>query len=133
MRTSIAIIGLGCWYPGASGPLELWENVLARRQAFRRFPEGRLSLHDYQDDDPDAPDKTYVRRGAFVDGFELDRDRWRVPRSTYERFDLGFAFRGWRRVTPHARVENLGDTQYAEALGFAAPGRQFVGGLSLTF
>ncbi|NLF37877.1 hypothetical protein GX586_00435, partial [bacterium] len=38
---AIAVIGLGCWYPDARGVRELWENVLARRRAFRRIPEQR--------------------------------------------------------------------------------------------
>lgn len=51
----------------------------------------------------------------------------------YQRLDLALAFDGWRRLAPYARVENVTDEQYAEALGFAAPGRQFIGGVSLTF
>jgi len=51
----------------------------------------------------------------------------------YERFDLALAYGGWQPLTPYARVENIADTEYAEALGFTAPGRQIVGGLSLKF
>jgi enediyne polyketide synthase len=40
---AIAIVGLGCRYPDAVAPSELWENVLAQRRAFRRMPEERLS------------------------------------------------------------------------------------------
>ena len=48
-RTSIpvAVIGMGCWYPGASSPGELWANILSRRRQFRRIPKCRLSLEDY--------------------------------------------------------------------------------------
>ena len=38
----IAVVGLGCYYPGAKSPLELWENILARRQQFRKMPDVRL-------------------------------------------------------------------------------------------
>jgi acyl transferase domain-containing protein len=67
----IAVVGLGCWYPGASGPRELWENILARRRQFRRIPDCRLPMSDYHDPDPAAPDKTYGRRAAVIDGFRL--------------------------------------------------------------
>lgn len=57
----------------------------------------------------------------------------RRANSAYERFDLALAYEGWQRLTPYARVENIADRQYDEALGFAAPGRQFIGGVRLAF
>ena len=50
------MVGVGCWYPGARGPRELWENVVARRREFRRLPDCRLPLSDYHDPDPAVPD-----------------------------------------------------------------------------
>src|SRR5581483_311664 len=85
---AIAVVGLGCWYPGIRGPRELWENVLARRQEFRRLPARRLSLADYYDPDPAAPDKTYGRCAALIDGFEFDWARWRIPRRTFAGTDI---------------------------------------------
>jgi acyl transferase domain-containing protein len=43
IRDPIAIIGIGCRYPGASNVEELWQNLLAgegldRAVPFRRFP-----------------------------------------------------------------------------------------------
>lgn len=35
-----------------------------------------------------APDKTYSRLGAFIDGFEFDWRRYRVPKSTFEATDI---------------------------------------------
>jgi outer membrane receptor protein involved in Fe transport len=37
------------------------------------------------------------------------------------------------RIAPYARIENVADEEYAEALGFPAPGRTFVGGLEVSF
>ncbi|HXO26027.1 MAG TPA: beta-ketoacyl synthase N-terminal-like domain-containing protein, partial [Thermoanaerobaculia bacterium] len=48
MNEGIAIVGMGCRFPDARSPDELWENVLARRQAFRRLPDERLRLDDYR-------------------------------------------------------------------------------------
>ena len=84
----IAVIGLGCWYPGARGPRELWENVLARRRQFRRLPDCRLSLADYHDPDPATPDKTYGRSAAVIDGFQFDWAGNRIPRKTFEGTDV---------------------------------------------
>jgi enediyne polyketide synthase len=84
----IAVIGLGCRYPGARTPLQLWENVLARRRQFRRFPDRRLPLEDYYDPAPRAPDKTYATRASFIDGFEFDWAGRRIPQRTYESTDV---------------------------------------------
>jgi vitamin B12 transporter len=64
-----------------------------------------------------------------VDPITFDRR----PNPAYERLDLALRYDGWPRLAPYARVENLIDERYAEALGFAAPGRQWIGGVSLRF
>lgn len=87
-ETRIAIVGLGCRYPGATSPLELWENILARRQQFRVMPEARLPSADYLDIDPTAPDKTYGLRAAVIDGYQFDWAARRIPKSTSEATDI---------------------------------------------
>ena len=47
MVSGIAIVGMGCRYPDADSPQELWENVLSQRRAFRSIPPERLRLEDY--------------------------------------------------------------------------------------
>ena len=85
---AIAVVGLACRFPGARSPRELWENVLARRRQFRRFPDCRLPLAEYHDPAPRAPDMTYATRGAFIDGFEFDWVGRRVPQRTFESTDI---------------------------------------------
>jgi len=84
----VAIIGIACWYPGARNPLELWENILARRRQFRRMPDVRLPLSDYFHPDPKVPDKTYGDQAAVIDGYEYDWIGHRIPKSTYEVTDI---------------------------------------------
>ncbi len=85
---AVAVIGLGCWYPGANSPTALWENILTRRQQFRRFPDSRLPLADYHDPDAAAPDKTYGTRAAVIDGFVFDWAKRRIPKSVVESTDI---------------------------------------------
>lgn len=85
---AIAVVGMACWYPGARSPTELWENILARRQEFRRFLEQRMPAGDYHSDDPDAVDRTYGTLGAFLDGFQFDLNAWRIPKSTFASADI---------------------------------------------
>src|SRR5581483_4860423 len=84
----IAVVGLGCWYPGARGPRQLWENIVARRREFRRFPDCRLPVADYFDADPAAPDTTYGRRAGVIDGFRFDWAGRRIPKATADCTDV---------------------------------------------
>ena len=87
-REPIAVIGLGCWYPGARNPLQLWENILSRRLEFRTIPDCRLPLSDYCDVTGKSLDKMYAQRAALVDGFEFDWIKRRIPKSMFESTDL---------------------------------------------
>src|SRR6185295_6272999 len=87
MAQAIAIVGMACRYPDARSPGELWENALAQRRAFRRIPAERLNLNDYLSSDRQSPDQTYSTEGAFIEGYEFDRARFRVPGATYRAAD----------------------------------------------
>lgn len=87
-HSSIAIVGMACRYPDAKTPGELWENVLAQRQAFRRMPSERLNLDDYFSSDMSAPDKTYAKSAALIEGYEFDRVGFRVAGSAFRSADL---------------------------------------------
>lgn len=84
----IAVIGMGCHYPGASEIRKLWENILAKRRQFRQLPDRRLPLSEYYDPDPQASDKTYGSRVAVIDGFEFDWVSKRIPKTTVESTDI---------------------------------------------
>lgn len=87
-REPIAVIGLGCWYPGARNPLQLWENILSCRLEFRTIPDCRLPLSDYCDTTGQSLDKMYSQRAALIDGFEFDWINRRIPKSMFESTDL---------------------------------------------
>jgi len=129
MTADIAVVGMACHYPGAAEPRELWENVLARRQQFRRFLEQRMPAADYHDPDPTAPERTYGRRGAFLDGFAFDGADHRIPRSTVEATDVVH----WLALTVagraladagHAGGEGLPRERTAVLLGNSGTGEQ---------
>jgi enediyne polyketide synthase len=85
---AIAVIGMGCWYPGARNLGQLWENILARRQEFRRTPDQRLPLSQYYNPDSTVPDKTYGSRMAVIDGFEFDWISKRIPKKVVDTADI---------------------------------------------
>ena len=86
--SDIAVIGVACYYPGAHNVKELWENILARRVQFRRILDQRLPLKDYYNEDPKFPDKSYLTKAAFIDGFEFNWSKLRIPKKTFESTDI---------------------------------------------
>ncbi len=57
----------------------------------------------------------------------------RAASPSYVRVDLAARYRLRPWLDPYARIENLFDREYAEALGFPAPGRTVIGGVGFTF
>lgn len=86
--SKIAVVGLGCRYPGTEGLRSLWENILTRRRYFRNLPEQRLPLSEYYDADPAIPDRTYGSQAAVIDGFEFDWINWRIPKTAFDSTDI---------------------------------------------
>ncbi|WP_033289321.1 type I polyketide synthase [Amycolatopsis jejuensis] len=64
----IAIVGMGCRYPGgAHSPGELWQLLLDGTDAISVFPADRgWDAAAIYDPDPDRPGKTYVVEGGFL-------------------------------------------------------------------
>jgi acyl transferase domain-containing protein len=72
----IAIIGVGCRFPGgASDPEAFWKLVAGGVDAVREVPADRWNVDDYYDPDPSAPGKMNTRWGGFlerVDEFDCE-------------------------------------------------------------
>ncbi|WP_117210190.1 type I polyketide synthase [Allorhizocola rhizosphaerae] len=124
--TRIAVVGMACRYPDAASPLQLWENALAGRRAFRRLPDERMRLDDYWDPDPAAPDRFYTRHAAVIEGYRFDRVRYQVAGSTYRSTDLTH----WLALDVAAQA--IADAGYPMAEGLPLERTQVVVGNSLT-
>lgn len=70
----IAIVGMGCRFPGgALDPRRFWELLREGRDAIGPIPASRWDADYFYDADKDAPGKMYTRSGGFlsqVDGFD---------------------------------------------------------------
>ncbi|TDQ04403.1 pimaricinolide synthase PimS1 [Labedaea rhizosphaerae] len=73
----IAIVGIGCRYPGGvAGPEDLWRLVAQEQHVLGDFPADRgWDLEKLYDPNPDTPGTTYVKHGGFLpDAAEFDAD-----------------------------------------------------------
>ncbi|MFL6264054.1 MAG: TonB-dependent receptor domain-containing protein [Thermoanaerobaculia bacterium] len=71
----------------------------------------------------------YVGDRADVDPVTFAR----AENPGYTRFDLAARWKALPWLSPYARVENVADKDYSQALGFPSPGRTLIGGLSFDF
>lgn len=63
----IAIIGMGCRFPGgANDPTTFWQLLRDGIDAITKVPPDRWNVDAYYDPDPEAPGKTYTRHGGFL-------------------------------------------------------------------
>lgn len=67
----IAIIGMGCRFPGgANSPEAFWELLSRGKEAIVPVPSQRWDAEAYYDENPDLPNKTYARYGGFLDAVD---------------------------------------------------------------
>ncbi len=75
-REPLAIIGLGCRFPGgANTPEEFWQLLAQGKDAISEVPPDRWDIDAYYHADPDMPGKMNCRQGGFVeqvDGFDAE-------------------------------------------------------------
>ncbi|MCP4117669.1 MAG: SDR family NAD(P)-dependent oxidoreductase [Desulfobacteraceae bacterium] len=67
----IAVIGMGCRFPGADTPAAFWSLLSGGRHAIRKIPPGRFPDGEIYDDKPGTPGKIYIRRGGFLENVDL--------------------------------------------------------------
>jgi acyl transferase domain-containing protein/acyl-CoA synthetase (AMP-forming)/AMP-acid ligase II/acyl carrier protein len=66
----VAIVGLGCRYPGADGPDAYWQMLAQGRDEIAEVPPERWDASLYYDSDPDTPGKMNSHRGGFLAGID---------------------------------------------------------------
>ncbi|SKL28406.1 mycocerosate synthase [Mycobacteroides abscessus subsp. massiliense] len=117
----MAIIGIGCRFPGGIGDAEsFWNFVLHKGDAVADIPKDRWDADKYYDPDPDTPGRMYTRRGSFLT-------------QEFRRFDadfFGISHREAAVLDPQQRL--LLETTW-EALDDAGIAGQAVGGNVGTF
>jgi acyl transferase domain-containing protein/acyl carrier protein len=62
----IAIIGIGCRFPGANDPAAFWQMLRNGVDAISEVPADRFDQHAFYDPDPTKPGKMNTRWGGFL-------------------------------------------------------------------
>lgn len=66
-REPIALVGIGCRFPGANSPDDFWDLLQNGRDLIREIPGDRWDVDSYYDPDSQVPGKMYSRVGGFLD------------------------------------------------------------------
>ncbi|BAZ29708.1 polyketide synthase [Cylindrospermum sp. NIES-4074] len=77
----IAIIGMGCRFPGgADHPEAFWQILRDELDTITEVPKNRWDVDAYYDPDPDSLGKMYTRHGGFVNQlYEFDAHFFGIP------------------------------------------------------
>ncbi len=71
-RAPIAIIGIGCRFPGnADSPESFWKMLCSRVDAISEIPQDRWNSHAFYDSDAGKPGFMSIRHGGFLDSIDL--------------------------------------------------------------
>ena len=81
-KQPIAIVGVSALFPGSTDATGFWRDILEGRDLITDVPASHWLVDDYYDPDPSAPDKTYARRGGFLDPVGFDALGFGVPPSS---------------------------------------------------
>ena len=75
----VAVIGIGCLFPGSHDKQGFWRDITAGRNMIGPVPPSHFLIEHYYDPNPLAPDKTYCKQGAFLDPIEFDPMEFGIP------------------------------------------------------
>jgi PfaB family protein len=107
---SIAIVGIGGVFPGATDPDQFWENIISAKDLAREPPPGRWSpgLDKVYNAAP-ATDKVYSRRACFVDEFTPDLNGLNIDTAFVNKLDpmFGLLLHAGRQAWNDTNTANL--------------------------
>ena len=87
MSSRIAVVGVSALFPGSRDAASFWSNIVAGKDMMTEVPPTHWLIDDYYDPDPQAPDKTYSRRGAFLPRVPFNALEFGIPPSSLPAID----------------------------------------------
>ncbi|OUE22979.1 Phenolphthiocerol synthesis polyketide synthase type I Pks15/1 [Clavibacter michiganensis] len=87
-RTPLAVVGLSSLFPGSTDVEGFWNGIVDRVDAIRDIPDWHWDVEDHYSPDRTAPDKTYARRGGFIDPVPFHPIDFGIPPSQLDVTDV---------------------------------------------
>src|SRR5438128_320384 len=114
----IAIIGVGCLFPGAKCPDEFWQNLAEGRDSRTVLTRQMLGV------EPDAlyaaekgaTDRFYSTRGGYITDFEFDPNGYALPAEAFVELDAQYQW------SLYVAQQALADSGYLNTSGLAKTG-----------
>ena len=78
-RPPIAVVGVSALFPGSVDATGFWSDILAGTDRMTDVPSTHWLIEDHYDADMTAPDKTYGRRGGFLEPVDFDVMEFGIP------------------------------------------------------
>ncbi|MBW2591719.1 MAG: SDR family oxidoreductase [Deltaproteobacteria bacterium] len=108
----VAVIGMGCVFPGSSDLKEYWRLIFRGIDAITEVPKTHWSPDDYFDPDPKKPDHIYCKRGGFLSPVAFDPTEFGIPPNSLEATDTS------QLLGLYAAKAALDDAGYSHGKGF---------------
>ncbi len=83
-HTPVAVIGMSSLFADAITIDQFWNNIILGKDSITDVPENRWRIEDYYDPDPNAPDKTYCKRGGFLPNIDFNPMEFGLPPNILE-------------------------------------------------
>jgi len=83
----LAIVGIGCLFPQANSKDNFWANIKGGVDSITDVPETHWRIADLYDPDPKTPDKTYGKRGGFLEPIEFNPLEFSIQPNILEAID----------------------------------------------
>lgn len=84
MKEKIAIIGMGCVFPGAMDFTQYWQNIVEGKDSIREVDPDFWKLEEFYDPDPNVPDKSYCKVGGMSGPIEFDTKEFGISPKVME-------------------------------------------------
>ena len=87
MVSDVAIVGMSALFPKASNLKSFWKILRMGTDTIGDIPDTHWNPEDFFDEDKSAPDKTYCRKGGFLDPYSFDPTEFSLPPTVLEATD----------------------------------------------
>ena len=108
---SIAIVGIGCAFPGANDPDAFWRHILNKTDLSQALPASRLftDLNKLYHPEAPRPDRVYSKKGYVVDHQSLSLDeRLRLDPDLMRQLDPMFKLAVYAASQAYFNAKNRG-------------------------